>query len=366
MSVKQATSIIFKPELVFGGGGAGRDAALLFSGLRGQQLCERLGLTGELKNKTLKAVQEFTSEVYLDSCRWETFEIEQRFAGEEPQLITPPLNFDPLDSPSGRAIFDEIDTPPYRRFTDWEMLEHLIDKASDSEAQGNRLYGLTNVEVNARQVFKQLSDAITALDNVENSNYALELAAIGLRPDKGKRIHLFTSICGGQGAGLIIFILGCLAKIIEKRRELFEIILHVFLPGFHGEDEDEQRDKMRRAISVLRDLQILTAGSELKLRLPDENCTLTERHTLELYNHLLAYLPRAVAIETYKSFIVRVAETAVNAELSGIAADLRRQRSNAKEKNLAGFRDNIAISLEIKNDDTKQNFEKTHNAKVFS
>jgi hypothetical protein len=362
MTIKKATDIIFKPELVLGGGGAGRDTGLLFVGMRGQRLCDRLGLSNEPRRKIIKAVQAFTSEVYLDSCRWESFELESRFAGENSQIVTPPLSFEPLEAPSGRKIIDEIDTPPYCHLNGWQMLEHIADKASDSEAQGNRLFGLTNLTVNARPVLNQFSAAITALDNAENSNAALELASLGLRPDKGKRIHFFTSVCGGQGAGLAIFMLACLAKIIEKRREQFEIFLHLFLPGFHGEDKKEQHNKMLRAMSVMRDLQILTAGSSLKLLLPDGVWTLSERHTKELYNHVLVYLPRPAVIETYKSFIIRVAETVADAELSGIAADLRRQRSNANEKTLANLRDKISISLEMKYGNTKQNLEQANPA----
>ncbi|MEA2173832.1 MAG: Tubulin like [Blastocatellia bacterium] len=347
-------SFIFKPTLVIGAGGSGRDAAHLFRRLRSERIVALIGSSAESARRVTGWVETFTPDVYLDSDRWEAFELEKRFADEEAVAFVPPASFEPLASPSGKAIIESVNTPPYRTFKDWENLPHIANKASDSEAQGNRLYGLTNAMVNARPILRQLSEALKTLDATEKNTALLELRAAGLMVETGKRVHIFSSVCGGQGAGLLVFILGCLAKMIEARRFEFEVNLHLFMPGFHrAQDDARQRDQVRRALSVLRDLHALRGGSAIELRLPDGSWQLKALNTEELYNHAFVHLPCATATDAYKSFVVRVAHTVIESEMGAIAADLRRQRSNAKEQ-ASGSGDENIDALGVNYDETLQ------------
>jgi len=350
-------SFIFKPTLLIGAGGAGRDVAHLFRQLRGHRINELLCVSGKPERKIAGCVESFTPDVHLDSDRWEAFDLAGQFADEDAHALNPPLAFEPLVSPSGKAIIEAVNTPPYCAFKDWSNLPHIANKASDCEAQGNRLYGLSNAMVNARPILRQLSGALDTLDAAEKSDALLELRASGLLVETNKRIHVFSSICGGQGAGLLIFVLGCLARMIETRREQFEINLHLFLPGFHRTPDDaRQRDQARRGMSVLYDLQALRGGNPVELRLPDGKLQLTARHTEELYNHAFIYAPRSTETDAYKSFITRVAQTVIEAEMSVISADLRRQRSNAKEQATANLHEETLDSLEVNYDESIRQF----------
>ncbi len=343
-------AFIFKPTLLIGAGGSGRDVAHLLRRLRTERVVSLLSHTGESARKVSGWVEAFTPDIYLDSDRWEAFELEGRFADEGATTFLPPTSFEPLASPSGKAIIEGVKTPPYKTFRGWANLPHIANKASDSEAQGNRLYGLTNAMVNARPILRQLGEALKTLDAAEKNNALLELRAAGLMVEASKRVHVFTSVCGGQGTGLLVYILGCLAKMIESRRFEFEINLHLFMPGFHrAQDDARQRDQLRRALSVLRDLQALRSGRSLELRLPDGAWRLSALNTEELYNHVFVHLPRVTAADAYKSFVVRVAQTVIESEMGTVAADLRRQRSNAKEQ-AAGSQDEQTDALGVKYD----------------
>lgn len=344
-------AFIFKPTLLLGAGGSGRDVANLFRRLRTERVVSLLGGAGESARKISGWVETFTPDVYLDSDRWEAFELEGRFADEGATTLVPPASFEPLASPSGKAIIEGVNTPPYKTFKGWPNLPHIANKASDSEAQGNRLYGLTNAMVNARPILRQLGDALKTLDAAEKNNALLELRAAGLMVESSKRVHVFTSVSGGQGTGLLVFILGCLAKMIESRRFEFEVNLHLFMPGFHRtQDGARQRDQLRRALSVLRDLRALRRGRGLELRLPDGVWGLTALNTEELYNHVFVHLPRVTTADAYKSFVVRVAQTVIESEMGAVAADLRRQRSNAKEQ-AAGSQDEQIDGLGVEYDE---------------
>ena len=297
--------------------------------------------------------------VFIDSDRWESVVFEPRFSGEEVQILKTPLDFEPLSSPSGKAIIEEAHTEPYQHLEDWEHLQNLSGKASNSQAQGSRLYGLTNALVNKIKVEQQLSDALKTLNDASKGAAWQELAEYSLPCDSEKRIHIMTSVAGGQGAGLIVFILCLLAKLIKKERSNYEIFLSVFLPGFHESDVDnELGEKMFRALSVLRDLESLRGGAEIEIHYPEENIKLSSRQTEELYDLLFVHLPRPAEIGVYESFILRTAETIVDAELSPVAAGLRKQRSNAKDKsqekqNHNGHKPN----REVKYDESIREFE---------
>lgn len=341
MNIGRLTNIIFKATLLIGLGGAGRDIALLILMLRLQRVCELLGVHEEdadARSALENLLARFTRGIYFDSSVWESFSLAPRFADESSLLVEPPLGFKPLSAPSGKTIIKEIDTPPFQMFKGWSNLPYISEKASNSEAQGNRLFGLANAQFSGRDIYKQLRQALLSLENVALGDAVVQLSGYGLKPGKGNRIHVFTSICGGQGAGAVVYVLGCLAKLIEDRRENYEIFLHVFPPGFHqARDDAKKRDQMMRAISVAHDLWALRRGCSLELRLADENLYLESRHTEELFNYLSLHLPRESEGDLYETFITRVAETVINAELSPLAADLRSERSNAVELAQLGF-----------------------------
>lgn len=343
INIRRLTNLIFKATLLIGLGGAGRDVALLVWMLRLQRVCELLGINDAASASTSRSkiedlVARFTRQVHFDSSVWESFALAPRFAAESSLLVEPPLGFQPLASPSGKTIIANIEKPQFKMFKAWDKLPHIADKASNSEAQGNRLYGLTNAQFSGRDVVKRLESGLTSLENAALGDAVLELSGYGLKPGKGRRIHVFTSICGGQGAGAVIFVLGCLAKLIEDARENYEIFLHVFPPGFHqAQDDAKKKDQMMRAISVALELQALRRGGPLELILPDGKLTLEARHTEELFNYLTLHPARASEGDLYEAFVSRVAETVINAELSPLAADLRSERSNAAELARMGF-----------------------------
>ena len=232
--IKRLTNIIFKPTLLVGLGGVGRDIALLVFMLRVQRVCELLGITDvALRSKIEDLVARFTRQIYFDSSVWESFTLAARFADEFPLHVEPPLGFQPLAAPSGETIINGVNTPPFRVFDGWEHLQNINEKASNSEAQGNRLYGVTHLMFGGRDVYNRIEQGLLDLDNATFGDAVIRLSGYGLKPGKGRRIHVFTSICGGQGAGAVVFALGCLAKLIEDTRENYEIFLHVFPPGFH-------------------------------------------------------------------------------------------------------------------------------------
>lgn len=335
-NIHNLNEYLFKPTKYVALGGAGRDVALHLQTVRSYRICQLLGIKPDNKDQIARVtnlVSKLTPAVFIDSDRWESIILEPRFSIEQAQTLKTPLDFEPLSSPSGKAIIEEAHTEPYRHFESWELLNDLSGKASNSQAQGNRLYGLTNGLVNTTKIEQQLSDALLTLNNSSKGGLQFELAEYGLPCDTEKRIHILTSIAGGQGAGLVVFILCLLAKLIERERADYEIILSVFLPGFHESDVDgELAEKMFRALSVLRDLEALRAGAEIEIPYPEENIKLSAKHTEELYDLLFAHLPRPSEIGIYESFVLRAAETIVDAELSPVAAGLRKQRSNAKDK----------------------------------
>ena len=97
-------------------------------------------------------------------------------------------------------------------------------------------------------------------------------------------------------------------------------------------------------------MQALRDGRALELRHPDGAWRLSALNTEELYNHVFVHLPRVTTADAYKSFVVRVAETVIESEMGAVAADLRRQRSNAKEQ-AAGSQDEQMDALGAKYDE---------------
>ncbi|HLM62285.1 MAG TPA: tubulin-like doman-containing protein [Pyrinomonadaceae bacterium] len=354
--------LLFKPTEYIGLGGGGRDVALYMQSVRIRRICQLLGIKPENIAETKRIetlVSKLSPAVFIDSDRWESIVFEPRFGIDEAQTLKTPLDFEPLSSPSGRAIIEEVQTEPYQHLEQWEQLEHLSGKASNSQAQGSRLYGLTNALVNTIKIEQQLSDALKNLNEATKGAAWQELAEYSLPFDTEKRIHIMTSVAGGQGAGLIVYILCQLAELIKRERADYEIFLSVFLPGFHESDVDnELGEKMFRALSVLRDLEALQSGAEIEIRYPREHIKLSSRQTEELYDLLFVHLPRPSEIGVYESFISRTAETIVDAELSPVAAGLRKQRSNAKDKaqdkqNYNGHNSN----KEVKYDESIRKFE---------
>ncbi len=352
---------LFKPTKYVGLGGGGRDVALYVQSVRIRRICQLLGIEQENKAETERIktlVSKLTPAVFIDSDRWESVVFEQRFGIEEAQSLKTPLDFEPLSSPSGKAIIEEAHTEPYQHLEDWEHLQNLSGKASNSQAQGSRLYGLTNALVNTIKIEQQLSDALKMLNDAAKGAAWQELAEYSLPCDSEKRIHIMTSVAGGQGAGLVVFILCLIAELIKKERADYEIFLSVFLPGFHESDVDnELAEKMFRALSVLRDLEALGRGAEIEIRYPQEHIKLSSRQTEELYDLLFVHLPRPSEIGVYESFILRMAEAVVDAELSPVASGLRKQRSNAKDKAQDNYNNGHKPNKEVKYDESIGKFE---------
>lgn len=353
--------LLFKPTKYIGIGGGGRDIALYVQSVRIRRIYQLLGIKPENKAETERIknlVSKLTPAVFIDSDRWESIVFEPRFGNEEAQTLKTPLDFEPLSSPSGKAIIEEIQTEPYQHMDDWEHLENLSGKASNSQAQGSRLYGLVNALVNTIKIEQQLSDALKTLNEASKGAAWQELAEYSLPRDSEKRIHIMTSVAGGQGAGLVVFILCLIAELIKKERSDYEIFLSVFLPGFHESDVDnELAEKMFRALSVIRDLEALGRGAEIEIRYPQENIKLSSRQTEELYDLLFVHLPRPSEVGVYESFILRTAETIVDAELSPVAAGLRKQRSNAKDKAQDNHNNRHKPNEKVKYDESIEKFE---------
>ncbi len=323
-----------RPTLFIGAGGGGRDVARLSQVRYPEGVCDLLGLDQKARGEVLVHLKKLYPGIYVDSDQWEESVFDPMFAGEEPERLVAPVGFTPLDSPSGQYIIEHVATPPFLHFGDWSRLQDIANKSSDAEAEGNRLYGEANVYVNIGDVANQIAAGIEGLRTLAGGDTWQALVGYGVPvTEKNYRIELCFSLSGGQGTGAALVLLGLIAKQIENDRERFKINLHIMLPGFFRAQSDEERHEQRiKALSVLHDLAALkVGGGSMEILHPEGKIELTSRHTRELFNHLFVYQSLPAEMSRYESFISRTSQSIINAELSAVAANLRRAQSNALE-----------------------------------
>lgn len=319
--------------ITFGTGGSGCATALSVQVKRLHKIISLCSVTSAERDTLWQWLIKFFPCILSDSDQMDGEVFAPQFAGDEPERIVPPDSYIPLASPSGKTIINNLDTLPYKHLKDYQPLPFAAGKSSDSEAEGNRLYGALNGLVNVRRINKQIKAALEQLDAAQNSETSLHLEGKGIQPRARIHIEFFSSLAGGQGSGLVVLLLGLLSKQIEARREQYRINLHLLLPGFFVAQNDFERlDQMFKAMSVLNDLvRLKLEGRSLTIPYPDGTIELESHHTTELYNFLFLHQPAATDTARYESFIHRISEAVVDAEFSSLATDLRRARSNANE-----------------------------------
>src|SRR5947209_340860 len=323
-----------RPTSFIGAGGAGRDVARLTRVRYVNAICELLSLRDERRDEVLASLNRLLPDVYFDSDEWDEVLFQPRFSSRSPEAVTPPANYSQFDSPSGKYIIENVKRPPFRHFEGWVRLGDIENKAREAEAEGNRLYGSVNAQANVVEVGDRLEGGIDQMRTIIGGDIWQSLVGYGLPVKENPLvIELCCSLSGGQGTGVLLVLLGLIAKLVENDRERFRINLNLLLPGFFKvQNELDVHDQRMKALSVFRDLSALKIeGRPLEILHPDGKIILTSRHTSELFSQIFIYQPDAVDKDRYQSFVSRTSQTIINAEVSAVASDLRRARSNALE-----------------------------------
>lgn len=323
--------ILVQPRLSLLAGGAGIDAGLLRDELFLRAVVGLVGADDAFGQRIRSLLRRAQVPVLFDSDEGKARVYRSGFVTEEQVVVEPPANYRPLTSPSGRAILDRIDEPPFVHLKEWERLEAIKDKSSSQQAEGVPLFGAANAGVNIRRIRDEIRSASTRLKQVVRSDIWLDLAALGFTLSEEIRIDSFTSTGGGQGAGEYVFLQVLTALDIEDIRERVKIHCHVLLPGFHEARNDAERIEqcMKTQAFFENQAAMKVEGRGLEIPFPGGALAIEPSHAREIFDYVDVYKPQQSGAESYEAFITRVARTVLVSEISALASNIRTMQSNA-------------------------------------
>jgi hypothetical protein len=316
-------------------GGLGGDAGELSRQRLIKKLCRQFAQNDAERKILERSLSECYRVLSFDSDEREPTVISPEYAGQEPETIHAPINYQRIKSYSGKEIISRLDEKPFAFLKDYVLARQTFieTKDADSEAESVRGFGEINGLISVGLLHKQIVQELANLKSFELSAAYQNLLKFGLAQqgaELGMEIFIVGSTAGGQATGLFLLVLALLGLELRDYGTRPKVRLHLALPGFHAEKAEKPRQaEFFKTLAVLRDLAKIKRGDTV-LKLPHPK----GRINIETYSIPISSVnvyPPSMGNnpQKYASFISQFADTLVASQLTSFAADLRRDKSNA-------------------------------------
>jgi hypothetical protein len=348
--------------LLIAGGSFGCQVALDLVRLLRDRVLQVLARGHEVDADAVDAcLRRLVRVVFLDSAPAHKIEMAVQDSADPQRVVTlrPPASYRPLASWSGDRIEELLSGPlgflrPYlERASAYEELQH---KAQNSEASGNRMYGLLNFLVEIEYRLREIrdgfefvrtapsSDEINAFCGLTNGRIEVDLSRV--------QLVVLGGLGGGQLSGLAVPLVASASEVASSHRCSTDIVLHFVLPPYAPAlSVDEEARREIRALAVLRDLYRMKEGVAPFVPHPNYEHDGLPLHRSSLkgaWDHLVLHPGRHVAdaVRFQPEAVVNAVARRVLGEILGpFGADIATFRSNGYEDARQALVQNITPSL---------------------